>query len=408
MPSRAAEKEPHARRPPRLPIHRWAVAGAAAILALTAGLVAAEEFRIVADVVQRPEAEAFFGQPAGAAEGAPGTLVKSEVLAGVPFDARGWRLMYRSTDVHGQPVVVTGVLVVPLGPPPASGRTVVSWGHPTTGSAPRCAPSAGLDPTFGIEGLRSLLDRGYAVVATDYAGMGTAGPDSYLVGETEGNNVLDAVRAAQHIRGAAASDRVVLWGHSQGGQAVLFAAQQAAAYAPELHIEAVATAAPAADLRALMQTHLDDISGVTIGSYAFSAFAKVYDEPVEKILTPQAVALLPRMNALCLLTNIPELHAIGQPLVGHFTTADPTTTLPWARLLAENSAGAVPFAAPLFVAQGLSDELVRPTDTDRFVQHESAIGIHVTEERISFATHGTIAYLAVPAMIEWLDAHVGR
>ncbi|MBN9193223.1 alpha/beta fold hydrolase [Microbacterium sp.] len=408
MRSRLPATKSRARRAPLSRAHRFAVAGAAAILAFTGGVVAAEELRIVGDVVQRPAAEAFFAQPPGAADGVPGTLVKSEVLAGVPFDTRGWRLMYRSTDVHGDPVVVTGVLVVPLGAAPDNGRTVVSWGHPTTGSAPGCAPSAGPDPTFGIEGLRSLLDRGYAVVATDYAGMGTAGPDSYLVGETEGNNVLDAVRAAQHIRAAAASDRVVLWGHSQGGQAVLFAAQQAAAYAPELQIEAVATAAPAADLRALMQTHLDDISGVTIGSYAFSAFAKVYDEPVERILTPQAVALLPRMNALCLLTNIPELHAIGQPLVGHFMTADPTTTQPWAGLLAENSAGAVPFSAPLFVAQGLSDELVRPADTDRFVRHESAIGIHVTEERISFATHGTIAYLAVPAMIEWLDAHVGR
>ncbi|KIC56968.1 lipase family protein [Microbacterium hominis] len=65
-----------------------------------------------------------------------------------------------------------------------------------------------------------LLDRGYAIAATDYVGMGTAGPDSYLVGDTGGNAVLDAVRAAQHIEDVHASDRVVLWGHSQGGQFV--------------------------------------------------------------------------------------------------------------------------------------------------------------------------------------------
>ncbi|MGQ2915882.1 hypothetical protein [Microbacterium aurantiacum] len=89
--------------------------------------------------------------------------------------------MYRSTDLNGDPVVSTGVVVVPLGPPPAEGRTVVSWGHPTTGSASECAPSLGLDPYIGIEGMRVLLDRGYTVVATDYTGMGTAGPDSYLI-----------------------------------------------------------------------------------------------------------------------------------------------------------------------------------------------------------------------------------
>jgi pimeloyl-ACP methyl ester carboxylesterase len=406
--STGAPAAPRRRRGPRLPGHRVAVAAMAVILALVGGVVAAEEIRLVGDAVQRPAAEAFYAQPAGAASGSPGTLVKTQTLAGVPIGSRGWRIMYRSTDVHGDPVVVTGVVVVPLGPAPAGGRTVVSWGHPTTGSAPSCAPSAAFDPTFGIEGLRALLNRGYTVVATDYAGMGTSGPDSYLVGDTEGNNVLDAVRAAQHIPAAQASDRVVLWGHSQGGQAVLFAAQRAADYAPELDIEAVATAAPAADLLALMRTHLDDISGVTIGSYAFSAYSQVYDEPVDTILSPGAVANLPAMNRLCLLTSIPELHAIGRPLVGSFTTSDPTTTEPWAGLLADNSAGATAFDAPLFVAQGLSDHLVRPEDTAGFVRHEASLGMDVTEEKIPFATHGTVAYLAVPGLMEWLDEHVPR
>jgi pimeloyl-ACP methyl ester carboxylesterase len=385
---------------------RWAVAGTAAILAFLGGVVAAEELRIIGDVVQRPAAQAFYEQPAGAVDGAPGSLVKTQVLAGVPFAARGWRIMYRSTDVHGDPVVVTGVLVEPLGPAPSGGRTVVSWGHPTTGTAPGCAPSAGLDPTFGIEGLRALLNRGYAVVATDYAGMGTAGPDSYLVGATEGNNVLDAVRAARAIEAAHVSNRVILWGHSQGGQAVLFAAERADHYAPELKIEAVATAAPAADLRALMRSHLDDISGVTIGSYAFAAYSQVYDVPLDDILTPEAIGLLPRMNSYCLLTNIPILHGIGDPLVGHFTTDDPTTTEPWATLLAENSAGARAFDAPLLVAQGLSDQLVRPADTERFVQHEASLGMDVTEERIPFADHGSVAYLAIPELMVWLSQHV--
>ena len=93
------------------------------------------------------------------------------------------------TDLNGDPVVVTGTVVVPLTPAPPDGRTVVSWGHPTVGSAAHCAPSRAFDPSCGIEGLRMLLDRGYAVVATDYAGMGADGPDSYLIGVTDGNNV---------------------------------------------------------------------------------------------------------------------------------------------------------------------------------------------------------------------------
>ncbi|MFE5407444.1 alpha/beta fold hydrolase [Microbacterium sp. NPDC056569] len=383
--------------------HRFVIAFMAATLAVVGGVVAAEELRIVGDALERPGIDEFYVQPDDAAGGEPGALVKADALLGAPLASRAWRIMYRTTDVHGEPAVATGVLVVPLVPAPPGGRTVVSWGHPTTGAARDCAPSYGFDPFVGIEGLRFLLNRGYAVVATDYVGMGTSGTDSYLVGVTGGNAVLDAVRAARAIVETRASERVVLWGHSQGGQAVLFAAQQAADYAPELNVVAVAAAAPAADLPGLMSAHLDDISGVTIGSYAFTAYADVYPQaPVDGILTPAAREIVPRMNELCLLSNISTLHEIGQPLVGDFTMSDPTTTEPWASLLEQNSAGAEAFDAPLFLAQGLSDELVVPSDTTAFAQHEAELGMDVTYHEIPFADHGTVAYLALPAMLRWL------
>lgn len=373
-------------------------------LALIGAVVAVEVVRIVGDALERPTVDAFYEQPANAADGAPGTIVKLDPLLGAPLASRAWRIMYRTTDVNGDPAVATGVLVVPLVPAPPEGRTIVSWGHPTTGAAKSCAPSYGFDPFTLIEGLRALLDRGYAVVATDYVGMGTDGPDSYLVGVTGGNAVLDAARAARAMPETQAGDRLILWGHSQGGQAVLFAAERAKQYAPEFDLLAVAAAAPAANLIDLMGAHLDDISGVTIGSYAFTAFSEVYPEAVlEDILTPDALQIVPTMNELCLLANIDELHRIGQPLVGNFTTANPTTTAPWQQLLTENSAGSVAFDAPLFVAQGLDDKLVVPQDTEDFVSHEASLGMDVTFHPISFADHGTIAYLAIPGLLKWLD-----
>jgi pimeloyl-ACP methyl ester carboxylesterase len=381
---------------------------AAAVLAVASGVVAAEAVRLGGDLLERPGIDAFYTQPADAAVGDPGTIVKADPLLGAPFAARAWRIMYRTTDLDGDPAVATGVLVVPLMPAPPEGRTVVSWAHPTTGAARDCAPSYGFDPFALIEGLRPLLDRGYAVVATDYVGMGTDGPDSYLIGAAGGNAVLDAARAARAVPEARASESLILWGHSQGGQAVLFAAERADVYAPELRIEAVAAAAPAADLRALMSAHLDDISGVTIGSYAFTAFAASYPEAVlADILTPEALAIVPEMNELCLLSDIGTLHRIGQPLVGDFTRSDPTTTAPWDGLLAANSAGSAAFDAPLFLAQGLEDELVVPADTAEFAAHEASLGIRVTYQEIPFATHGTVAYLAIPGLLQWLDRVVG-
>ena len=383
---------------------RFVAAFFAASLALVGAIVAVEAVRIAGDALERPTVDGFYEQPANAADGDPGTIVKLDPLLGTPLAARAWRIMYRTTDVRGDPVVSTGVLVVPLAPAPPQGRTIVSWGHPTTGAARSCAPSYGFDPYVGIEGLRPLLDRGYAVVATDYVGMGTDGPDSYLVGVTGGNAVLDAARAARAVPEAWASDRLILWGHSQGGQAALFAAERAADYAPEFDVQAVAAAAPAANLIGLMGAHLDDISGVTIGSYAFTAYAEVYPQaPLDEILTPAAQSTVPRMNEICLLQNIAELHRIGQPLVGDFTTSDPTTTEPWEQLLTENSAGSVAFDAPLFLAQGGADELVVPKDTEEFAKHEASLGMDVTFHPVSFADHGTIAYLALPGLLRWLD-----
>lgn len=377
-------------------------------LAVLGAVVAGEAARFVGDELERSDIDAFYAQPADATIGAAGSVVKAEALLGTPLAARAWRIMYRSTTADGDPVVVTGVVVTPDGPMPEEGRTVLAWAHPTTGAARTCAPSYGLDPFLGIEGLRFLLDRGYTVVATDYAGMGTDGPDSYLVGGTEGRNVLDAVRAARAIPDAQAGSDVVLWGHSQGGQAALFAAQDASSYAPELTVRAVAVAAPAADLTALMRAHLDDISGVTIGAYAFTAYSETYGDSVpgaqlDAVLTPAAQAVVPRMNALCLLSDLDRLHEMGRPLIGDFTTVDPTTTEPWRTLLAENSAGATAFPAPLFVAQGGSDELVDPASTARFVAHERSLGIAVTAHVIGVATHATIAYLALPELMLWLD-----
>ena len=75
---------------------------------------------------------------------------------------------------------------------------------------------------------------------------------SYLIGENEGRSSLDAVRAAHQIPGLSLSNRTVVWGHSQGGQAALWTGGLAPDYAPELDLLGVTAAAPAADVKGLI------------------------------------------------------------------------------------------------------------------------------------------------------------
>ena len=176
----------------------------------------------------------FYTPPNPTPAGTPGEIVRTERLLSAPDGTNAWRVLYHTTDVMGADIIVSGVVIAPDDAAPAGGRTVVGWGHPTTGAAAKCAPSNGVDPFDLIEGMRPLLAAGYVISYADYPGLGVEGQSSYLIGTSEGNSVLDAVRAARNIPETGAGSDVLLWGHSQGGQAVLFAGQDAKSYAPEL------------------------------------------------------------------------------------------------------------------------------------------------------------------------------
>ena len=181
-------------------------------------------------------------------------------------------VIYQSTRVSdGAPIGVSGIVAIPKGNPPTGGWPVVSWSHGTVGVADRGAPSLDseelaeigdpTDPPMTVHRkinaaphglLNEFLNRGWAVVMTDYEGLGTRGPHPYLYGTSEARGVLDIVRAvrALHNRDSATgqetiSRQFVIVGHSQGGQAALFAAHLAHAWTAELTLLAVAAIAPA-------------------------------------------------------------------------------------------------------------------------------------------------------------------
>ena len=73
--------------------------------------------------------------------GPPGSVIRSEPMNGAPAFGIAHRVLYRSTGMKGEPIFVSGVVIVPPGDPPPEGRPIVAWAHPTSGITPRCAPS---------------------------------------------------------------------------------------------------------------------------------------------------------------------------------------------------------------------------------------------------------------------------
>lgn len=352
---------------------------------------------------------AFYTLPESLPAGGPGDLIRAKTVESAPAGTRAWRVIYHSTDLNGNDIPVSALVIVPDLPAPKDGRVVVSWAHPTTGSAQKCGPSLADDPFDLIEGMDNLLAAGYAVVATDYQGMSVAGASSYLLGVTEGNNVLDAVRAGRNLPDIKLSTNVLLWGHSQGGQAALFAAQQARAYAPELDVKAVAVAAPAATLTTLLSDDIIDVSGVSIASYAIPAMMAAYADTYSQqemgaILTPAGLIAAPKIAAMCLLSENKAIHAIADPLIGGYITSDPSTTEPWKTMLTENSAGGSPLGVPVYVAQGLDDTLVIPTATADYVKQLCSAGERVQFDEFEGTTHALVGLTAVPAVLSFFDA----
>lgn len=337
--------------------------------------------------------------------GRPGTLIRHEPMPTSPPGASAHRILYRSTGLKGEPIAVSGVVIVPSQLSASDNRPVVAWAHPTSGIVPHCAPSLARNVYRQIQGLQELLQRGYVVAATDYPGLGTAGPHPYLVGASEGRAVLDSVRAAQTLVGTDARQGFAIWGHSQGGQAALFAASLARSYAPELPLVGVAAAAPATDLKALLKDDLNTSGGDNLLAMTLWSWSRVYDAPLDRIVDPSALPLMDQLAAQCLesiIDILPRQH-IGEALMQRFLLVDdPTEQQPWRRLLAENIVPTIPRGIPVFLSQGTADNTVRPDVTLAYMGRLCSGGSHVRMLLLSGVGHAFVARDSAAAAVEWL------
>ncbi|HVV92925.1 MAG TPA: lipase family protein [Hyphomicrobiales bacterium] len=314
-------------------------------------------------------------------------------------------MLYRSTGLSGQPIAVSGVVIVPAGPVPPGGRPIVAWAHPTSGVVSRCAPSLATFLFEQIQGLRRMVEHGYIVAATDYPGLGTPGPHPYLVGVSEARAVLDSVRAARAVAGAAASDRFAVWGHSQGGQAALFTGLIARAYAPELKLAGIAAAAPATDLRILQADDIDSDGGRNLTAMTLWSWSQIYGAPLAPVVLPGAERAVDALSHECIesVYDLLACHFSQRPLRRQFLKVkDLGAVEPWRGLLRENTPGPLPPEEPVFLAQGTADQLVRPPVTRRYARELCGRGSRVRYLSLPGIGHGRAAMRSADAAVAWM------
>jgi acetyl esterase/lipase len=341
---------------------------------------------------------------------ANGALIRSEPLDGAPDGAAAYRVLYKSQGLQGEPIAVSGVVIIPGGPPPANGRPIVAWAHPTTGIVPKCAPSLARVFFESIQGLNEMLQRGYVVAATDYPGLGTTGPHPYLVGISEGRAVLDSVRVARSMPGAGGGLVFAVWGHSQGGQAALYTGILAQSYAPELELVGVAAAAPATELGTLLADDMDTAGGKNITAMTLWSWSRVYGAPISNVVTPQAMPAVDRLANECIERFFDAIERRGPSRElnqSYLTVSNLSDVNPWSGLLASNSPGTLPPSIPVFLAQGMKDTLVQPAVTENYMQGLCKAGSAVQWYPVPGSGHLFVARDSAGAAIDWIAARFG-
>jgi pimeloyl-ACP methyl ester carboxylesterase len=336
-----------------------------------------------------------FFDPGDTPPGPRGTIIRSRPITAKVPNAEVWQILYWSRTPEDQPVAVSGTVVAPVGQAdPAAPRPILAYAHGTTGLGDQCAPSAEIaDGSAGELLLFPIaLQQGWVIVETDYQGLGTPGEHPYLIGQSEGRNVLDSIRAAESLAGtgAAPASKAVVWGHSQGGGAAAFTAELRPTYAPDVDLVGAIAGAPAAELTPGSAANRPAYSGF-VPMVVAGLSAGYPDLDTKDALTDAGRAAVAEVSGMCLADALRA-----------FTGTDPTTLLApgaadrpdWKADVDANRAGDRPTDVPIFLYHGADDDLIPPDVSARLLERYCAHGVVASRKVYPGTDHVSVVQAA--------------
>ena len=392
---------------------RVAVVAAATVVAIAAVVVPVL-------VLQGDDTRSAEQAQSAAAHGDAGTPVTDTPIdpALASVAGRADRITYRSKSLAGRDVVVSGALLTPKGQAPEGGWPVVSWAHGSSGIIDQCAPSTALSKDgkvdlYGCSGFVSqLIGAGYAVAATDYEGLGTEGDHPYIVADSEGRSMIDAIRAAMQAE-PTLSKKVFAVGHSQGGQAAIAAGELAETWGESLDFRGTIGIAPVTNVG---QAYSYGSPGpVDRGFYllALHGLKTVHpDLQFERHLGSQALEMLPKVSQECTGEIWTDFSAdLGDKLHDYqFTSQDAAAAVQLQGWLDEQSVPRGEAPAPMLLLQGDQDPSIKAAVTEQAVKNARAaatvadFSLYPGEDHYSVLAPRADGG-AADDVIEWLNAH---
>ncbi|PHH66861.1 hypothetical protein CDD81_5213 [Ophiocordyceps australis] len=339
-------------------------------------------------VSQNVTNDPFYAIPKDGFSAAPGTLLRWQDIPDfqlssnwtIPAGLSLSRFLFMSQDRDGNPVPVSGYVLLPYSRITTAAtcnekeplKTIV-FAHGTAGNIPNCAPSNQKSLYYGWLAPLSLASQGFAVIAPDYAGLGTSIPNGlrYLDGQLHSGDVAYALIAARASPIAQLlSHEWLVVGHSEGGmtawrvnERMAMANQTKVRDAAGELLGAVSAAPPVAGYASQLTARLLSKTGEPNNPYPFLIFqeiSKVFPNEIklEDYMTNLALARVPLANKGCIDT--------ANALYGDLTTEQIFKNTSWVDLALVREwasmaflVGSYELAAPMLVLAGEADANTR-------------------------------------------------
>jgi pimeloyl-ACP methyl ester carboxylesterase len=245
---------------------------------------------------------------------------------------------------------------------------------------------------------------GYAVVATDYAGLGSNVPHQYLVGASQANDVINGLKAAR----AAIPELGPKWvavGHSQGARAVIEVALLENDIRDSGYLGAISLAPgggdPSAFLDALQQTPYRGY----LAFVAFGAKATFPEFAYEEILTPAAVAHMPAAETSGWMGTMATFAwevAPGQMLKEGWRASDA-----FSRYTAMSLNIDSPVYQPILLLAGGADTTAPPQTVAAAFNQLKAVGADVVFRTYPGLDHDPLVFGSFRDQLRWVEDRFG-
>ena len=370
-----------------------------------------------------PRHDPFHAPPPGFEHARPGTVLRSRdvelaFLGRVTQKLTATQLLYRSTDLHGEPM---GAVTTVIAPPDRAGGSrgpILSYQCAIDAVASRCFPSYALRRGAKAIGalaqlefllISAALAEGWAVSVPDHEGPRGIWGAPY----EPGYHVLDGLRAALNHEPLDLSTEapIGLWGYSGGGLATAWATEVYADYAPELNLVGAVLGSPVGDLgHTFRRLNGSIFSGLP--ALVVAALSHVYpdlDRVISQHVTPEGKAMLTEIQDLTTAHAVLKLvrkdmaTMVDEPLENILRTPEVQHVFDSIKL------GTSAPSVPVLIVQAVHDELISVADIDELADTYSAGGTDVTYHRDLLSEHLLLHPLSAPMTLRWLrDRFAGR